>query len=64
MTNTNIKIEGMHCQSCVTRVKRALEKVEGLTIHEVQIGSASVDAPDPEAAIAAVTKAGYAAERV
>lgn len=63
MATISLKIEGMHCQACVTRVKRALERVEDLKIHDVQVGSASVEAMDVDAAIAAVRKAGYPASR-
>jgi copper chaperone CopZ len=63
MHHINIKIEGMHCQACVARVRRALEKLDGLTIHDVSIGSASVEAADPDAALAAVSSAGYPAQR-
>lgn len=64
MSAIKLKIEGMHCQSCVARVKRALERVPEVRIQEVQIGSAQLEALDPEAAIAAVTTAGYPATRV
>jgi copper chaperone CopZ len=63
MSAINLKIEGMHCQACVARVKRALERVDGVRIHEVQVGSANIEAIDPTAAIAAVTNAGYPATR-
>ena len=56
-----IAIEGMCCQSCVTRVRKALEKVEGAQIRGVEMGSADV-AIDPAreaVAIEAVRKAGY-----
>lgn len=58
----NIAIEGMHCQACVKRVRMALEKVEGLQVREVAIGSAVVDAADKAheaAALEAIQKAGY-----
>lgn len=61
MNTTNLKIEGMHCQSCVARVKRTLEKVDGVTVRDVQIGSASIETANPDAAVAAVTNAGYPA---
>ncbi|MFN0104509.1 MAG: heavy-metal-associated domain-containing protein [Bryobacteraceae bacterium] len=61
MATISLKIEGMHCQACVARVKRALENVEGLQVNDVQVGSASVETSDPRAAIAAVVKAGYTA---
>ena len=57
----NIAIEGMHCDACVRRVRMALEKVEGVTVREVTVGSAVVDtdASRQEAALAAIVKAGY-----
>ena len=39
----NIAIEGMHCQACVKRVRVALEKVDGVAVRDVAIGSAVVD---------------------
>jgi len=59
-----LKIEGMHCQACVARVKRALEKVDGLEVVEVQVGAASVNTTNPAAAIEAVAKSGYPAAQV
>lgn len=57
----NIAIEGMHCDACVRRVRMALEKVEGLTVREVKVGSAVVDADAAKqsAALDAIQKAGY-----
>lgn len=63
MTTIHIKIDNMHCQSCVNHVKRALERVDGLRIKDVQVGSASIETHDIDAALAAVTKAGYPATR-
>ena len=56
-----IAIEGMHCEACVKRVRMALEKVDGVTVREVSIGSAVVeaDAAHQAAALGAVQKAGY-----
>jgi copper chaperone CopZ len=50
----------MH-QSCVAKVRRALENVEGAQVREVQIGSAVLDL-DParqSAALEAIEKVGY-----
>ena len=57
----NIAIEGMHCQACVKRVRMALEKVDGVAVRDVAIGSAVVDtdAAHQAAALAAIQKAGY-----
>ena len=60
-----IAIEGMHCQGCVQRVRKALEKTEGVRVEDVQVGSAVITAaPDREtAALEAVRKAGYEAQK-
>jgi copper chaperone len=56
-----VAIEGMHCQACVQRVRKALEKVDGVSVSQVEVGSAVVAAdPAYEAAVLdAVRKAGY-----
>lgn len=57
----NITIDGMHCQACVNRVRKALEVVVGARLEKVEIGSAVVAvAPGHEQAVLdAVRKAGY-----
>ena len=57
----NIAIEGMHCEACVKRVRMALEKVEGVAVREVSIGSAVIDAAAKQqaAALEAIQRAGY-----
>lgn len=59
-----LAIEGMHCQACVRRVQKAIEKVEGVQVGAVEVGSATVEArPDQEQAVLeAVRKAGYPAQ--
>jgi copper chaperone len=56
-----LSIDGMHCQSCVRRVEKALEKVDGVAVKGVEIGSATIEAkPEQEQAVLeAVRKAGY-----
>ena len=56
-----ISIEGMHCQACVNRVRKALEKTDGVQVQDVQIGSAEVVATKAgeAAAIKAIENAGY-----
>ena len=56
-----IGIEGMHSVACVSRVRLALEKVEGLRVREVNLGSAVVDgdATQRAAALEAIEKAGF-----
>lgn len=63
MTEVTIKIEGMSCQHCAARVKRALDAIEGVAKSDVAIGSATVLFDESKAKkediIAAVEKAGY-----
>ena len=42
MKTVNLKIEGMHCGGCVTRVTNILKRVDGVEVEEVQIGSAKL----------------------
>lgn len=67
MKQTNIKIEGMSCQHCAMRVKKAIDALPGVKESKVEIGSASVkydEAAVSETAIeAAITKAGYKAAK-
>ena len=58
-----LDIDGMGCEHCVTAVEEALDTVDGVTVEEVEIGSATV-AYDPEAAshddlVRAIEEAGY-----
>jgi copper chaperone CopZ len=59
-----LSIEGMHCDACVRRVRKALESVEGIQVEDVKIGSAVVNgSPEKQnSAIEAVSKAGYKAQ--
>lgn len=65
MAEFTLKIDGMHCGSCVRRVSQALAATPGVVVNEVRVGSARLTAteePAPvEVAIAALAKAGYAA---
>jgi copper chaperone CopZ len=59
-----LKIEGMHCGACVRRVTQALEKTAGVKVESVAIGSAVIETADAAAAVAALQKAGFAAQPV
>lgn len=62
MPEFTLRIEGMHCGSCVRRVSQALAATPDVVVSEVRIGAARLTAPDdPARAIAALAKAGYAA---
>jgi len=39
----HLRIDGMSCGHCVKTVREALEKIEGIDIRSVEIGSAVVD---------------------
>ena len=64
MAEFTLRIDGMHCGSCVRRVSQALEST-GLKVGEVRVGAARVtsekDPPPVNDAIAALAKAGYPA---
>jgi len=60
-----LRIDGMHCGSCVRRVSQALASVNDLKVQEVRLGAARVEAGDVSATAAAVdalAKAGYKAQ--
>jgi copper chaperone CopZ len=65
MSEFTLRIDGMHCGSCVKRVSQALATVPGATVEEVRLGAARFSAPAEDApvdhAIAALSKAGYTA---
>jgi copper chaperone CopZ len=65
MAEFTLKIDGMHCGSCVRRVSQALAATPGVVVNEVSVGTARLSSTqEPTAidlAIAAVAKAGYTA---
>jgi copper chaperone len=46
MTETTIHVEGMSCQHCVMRVKKAVEGLTGIASADVQIGRVTVTFDD------------------
>ena len=65
MTRTTLKIDGMSCGHCVMSVKKALDGLEGVSVENVAVGSATV-AYDPAISSAekiadAISDAGYRA---
>ena len=42
MEQTTLRIDGMSCGHCVARVEKALARVEGVHVDQVEIGSARV----------------------
>lgn len=61
MREIKLKIDGMHCDACARRVTQALERTPGTEVVEVRVGEARIKTDDPAPALAAITKAGYAA---
>ena len=63
MKEITINIEGMSCQHCVMRVKKAIEGLAGISGLSVEVGSAKVtfdEAKIQQSVIEnAVVKAGY-----
>jgi copper chaperone CopZ len=45
MAEFTLKIDGMHCGSCVRRVSQALAATEGMVVNEVRLGAARVTSP-------------------
>lgn len=64
MAEINLRIDGMHCGSCIRRVTQSLNNVPGTTVEEVRLGAARVQVTDAAAApalVAAIGKAGFTA---
>lgn len=66
MTKLALQIDGMHCPHCIKSVKAALEAVPGVTVNDVQLGSAHIESMSDPAPLKAITDAiedaGYFAE--
>ena len=68
MSEFTLRIENMHCGSCIRRVSLALASTEGLKVKEVRVGAARLSStlnPAPmhlvDLALASLAKAGYPA---
>ncbi len=63
MAEINISIQGMSCQHCVMRVKKAIDGLGGIRNSNVQVGSAQVSYDESKVAKKdiedAIAKAGY-----
>ncbi len=61
-----LKVEDMHCASCVARVEKAILAVPGVEAAAVNLveKSAAVSGGDPEVVLAAVIDAGYSASLI
>jgi len=67
MAEITLKIDGMHCGSCIRRVTQAIHGAGQVDVREVRLGAArfhtseDATATQADAAIAALAKAGYMA---
>lgn len=69
MSEVNLRIDGMHCGSCIRRVTRSLQAIPGAEVAEVRLGAARVEVPGSVGAddslmdslIAGLGKAGFSA---
>lgn len=64
MTKIRLKIDGMHCGSCIRRVTQAIQNAGPFEVEEVRIGAArfaTAQAPDAKLAVEALAKAGFTA---
>ncbi len=63
MKEVTIKIDGMSCQHCVMRVKKALEGLSGISNLSVEVGSARMSFDESKIKQAdienAIVKVGY-----
>ena len=63
MAEALIKIEGMSCQHCVMRVRKAVDELPGVSHSEVNIGTARVEYDESKVKGTdleqAIEKAGY-----
>jgi copper chaperone len=63
MAEATIKIDGMSCQHCVMRVKKAIDGLAGVKSSQVEVGKASVSFDESQIQKKdienAITKAGY-----
>jgi copper chaperone CopZ len=44
MSEFTLRIDGMHCGSCIRRVSQALASAEGMQVEEVRLGAARLGA--------------------
>ncbi len=66
MSETVIKIDGMSCQHCVMRVKKAIDAIDGVSSSTVEIGKADITFDETKTSLDAiketVTGSGYKVE--
>jgi copper chaperone len=65
MSEVTLRIDGMHCGSCIRRVTQAINTAGPFEVEEVRLGAARFrsQAESADAAIAALAKAGFPARQ-
>jgi copper chaperone CopZ len=64
-TRVVLSVDGMHCRSCVSMIRKTLRKLPGVSSVDISLerGTVAVQGPknafSPDAAVAAVTRMGY-----
>ncbi len=64
MAEITLKIDGMHCGSCIRRVTQAIQNAGPFEVEEVRMGAARFAVPgnpDARLAVEALAKAGFTA---
>ncbi len=63
MSSLTLRIDNMHCGSCVRRVTQTLNAVPGVAVEEVRVGAARLQSGSDDSAtiLAALQKAGFPA---
>jgi copper chaperone CopZ len=65
MSEFSLRIDGMHCGSCIRRVSQTLASTPGVAVKEVRLGAArlstTLEPPPIDLTIAVLAKAGYTA---
>ena len=57
MTKLTLNISGMTCPHCIASVSRTLKSIAGVTVNDVQLGSATIEFDDAKTTAAALSKA-------
>ena len=57
MTKLKLTIKGMTCPHCIASVSRTLKSIAGVTVNDVQLGSATIEFDEAKTTAAALSKA-------
>jgi copper chaperone CopZ len=57
MEQLALEVAGMHCGACIRRLAATLEKIPGVQVRSVEIGSARLEYDPSQISMAAITAA-------